>query len=482
MQPIARTKKAGVLLVATLAVATLAGHLATRKTNALPTYGAAPLSGSDSLVTLSGRLDRSSVLAGGDGQVKMELSLAAAEAENDTAGRAPVDMFVVLDRSGSMSHDGKIEAARAAVQELIGQLHDEDRLALVAFAGTAEVVIPLARATPRARAEWRQQVAGVGLDSWTNISQGLDLALDLAAGAESEKGSVRRLLLLSDGETNQGDTSVDGLTRRARQAADSRLVVSTIGVGEQFNEFLMSTLADAGTGNYYYLRDQQLATIFSDELQATRETVAQSLAVVLEPAPGVEVLDAAGYPLETANGRVTFRPGTLFAGQERRIWVTLRVPHDKPGERTLGTVQAIYTHDGERHAVELPQNPKIACVADRSDWLGGFDRATWARSVVEEDYSRLRQEVAVDVKQGRREEALRRILHYRQQNQALNETLDSSAVTSNLQELKKLEADVDDAFVGEGQAHKQNILSKTNQAAGWDNRRTGSKNSGKSPN
>ncbi len=478
--PSHRSKKVGLLLVAGLVAATAAGHLATRDTSASASLPAPPLTSSDDLVTLTGKLDRTRVLAGGDGEVKMELSLAAADVEGPPR-RAPVDVIVILDRSGSMG-GAKIEAARAAVLELVDRLAPGDRMGLVAFANGAEVLIPLREPTPVAREAWRRRVAAIAPGGGTDMSRGLDLALELAPVRSS--GNVGRMLLISDGEANQGDSTPEGLMRRARRGSQLGLVLSSIGVGEHFNEFLMSSLADAGTGNYYYLAESvQLAEVFAAEFDATRETVARAVAVTIEPAPGVEVVEAAGYPLETTGDGVTFYPGTLFAGQERRLWVTLRLPNAEPGEIALGTFRAVYDHDRRRRTLELPAPPRIACVGDRDAWLAGFDRDAWSRAVVEEDYGELRQRVAGYVKAGRREEALKEIRLYETRNQVMNERLASDDVASNLEEVKKLEADVNEAFRGRQdlQAAKQNRLSKAQQAASVDDRRAGAKKKAPGP-
>jgi Ca-activated chloride channel family protein len=427
-------------------------------------------------VTLRGALDRTRVLRGGDGLVKMELSLAAAE----TAGarpRTPADLIVVLDRSGSMEGP-KIEAARAALHELVEQLGPGDRMALVAFSSGAEVLIPPVAVSPETKAAWRRTAAGISAGGGTNMSGGLDLALELAARLSAAGGRAGRMLLISDGAANEGDSTPEGLTARARRAARLEYAVSSIGVGEQFNEYLMAALADAGTGNYYYLADTaQLAEVFANEFAATRETVARAVAVEIAPAPGVEVVDAAGYPLERTAGAVTFRPGTLFAGQERRIWVTLRLPDAEAGEQRLGTVQATYRHGDVERSLALPETPKVARVEDREAWVAGFDKASWERAVVEEDYGSLRVKVAGHVKSGRREEALEEIRAYEAMNRELNRDFDSAAVASNLEQVEKLEAEVKDAFVGDEalRLQKQNVLSKTHQALSLDDRRTGAK-------
>src|SRR6185295_14038491 len=121
-------------------------------------------------------LDRTAVMQGRDGIVRMEVAITA----QDRAGRdrrsVPTDLVVVFDRSGSMS-GRKIEDAKAAVRELIAQLGTHDRFALVSYASDAVVEAPLSEATPTATDAWRRTVDGLSATTNTNMSWGLDLGI-----------------------------------------------------------------------------------------------------------------------------------------------------------------------------------------------------------------------------------------------------------------------------------------------------------------
>ncbi|MCP3959908.1 MAG: VWA domain-containing protein [bacterium] len=476
---LSRSRRAGLLVIAALALTTLGGHFVVRGSGATPMLPPPAGGGIDfaspggSPVKFSGTLDRQAVLLGGDRQVKMELVLAAEERSGLHPARTPTDFVLVLDRSGSM--DGvKIEHARAAVRELISQLAPEDRFALVSYSSGAELTIPLAPATPEVRQRWHSIVSGIRPGGGTNISGGLDLALGLSGGERSLR--ARRLMLISDGLANEGDPTIHGLSSRAHLAAGLEIVVSTIGVGADFNEFLMSAVADAGTGNYYYLNDvERMAQVFAAEFEATRETVATALAVRIVPGDGVRVIDAAGYPLEQSGDATVFRPGSLFSGQERRIWVTLEVPNGSPGERDLGAFTASYRHGGADRVLEFTDIPTIACVADQEQYYSSFDKDRWARSVSVEDYNRLQQSVASHVREGRREEAMKEIGEFEAHNSQLNEVMQRQEITRKLEQLQELRGEVDDAFDGADQLSKRKQLSKSRQAAGLDGRRAGSK-------
>jgi len=237
----------------------------------------------------------------------------------------------------------------------------------------------------------------------------------------------------------------------------------------------MSKLADAGTGNYYYVEQTSgLNQVFAKEFSASRDTVASAVSVTLAPGPGVEVVEVAGYPLERKDGGVTFRPGTLFSGQERRVWVTYRVPTSGVAEFALGSVTADYRSGGERYVVALEDTGQVACVHNEESFFAGVDKEAWETSVVEESYGRLREDVARAVSEGRHDEAKAEIEVYRQQQERMNQRLESALVARNLVEVSELEAEVDDAFRGANQALKQNRFSKTTQADALKKRRSGS--------
>ncbi len=460
------------LAAALLGATALAGIAVARRTGAAPVLPA-PIAAAP--VTFTGTLDRTAVLRGGDGIVRMELVMRGAPAPDAAAARRPTDFVVVLDRSGSMSGE-KIAHARAAVRELVSRLGADDRFALVTYANTATLAIPLAPATANARAAWLATVGEVQPDGGTNMSAGLDVALDLIKHSRGS-GRAARAILVSDGLANQGDDSRDGLLRRASRAAHGDYVLSTAGVGADFNESLMTALADAGTGNYYYLRaDGEFGSVLTREFGAAQTTVASGVAVEIAPADGVRVVDAAGYPLEQAGAVVRFRPGTLFAGQERRVWVTLAVQHGNVGTQDVGRVTLAYADaDGRATTLALADLPRVACVAGEDDFYANVDKDAWSRSTVVDSYNQMQADVAGEVRAGRRDAALERVRRFKEEAAAMNQRVQAPAVAAQLGVADRLERDVADAFDGENQDEKQNALSKTKSAEAVDGRRVGAK-------
>jgi Ca-activated chloride channel family protein len=428
-------------------------------------------------VSVTGTLDRTRVLHGGDGTVRVELKITGARGADKHLPRVPTDVVVVLDRSGSM--DGsKISWARSAAQELIGLLNAEDRFALVTYSNRSAITIPMASATPENRRRWTADVGRISAGGSTNMADALDDA-DAILDAARTPGRAARVVLISDGLPTAGDTSMEGLVARARRAVRDEYVLSAVGVGDDFNEHLMTSLADAGTGNFYYLEHgTRLAGVFADEFASSREQVAAALRITIEPAGGVRVVDAAGYPLVTGGGSVWFHPGSLWAGQQRKIWVTLQASTSRIGSGPLASFEVSFADGGgTRRAVKMASLPPVACVEDAQAFARGIDKKKWEESQIQEKWNEVRTKVARQVQLGNKDDALRELRAYKTTTSSLNAMVQSDHVVANLLDVDELEATVEEAFSGAArdQKAKRSRYSKSERLDSLDLRRSGAK-------
>lgn len=396
-------------------------------------------------VAFEGRLDRAAVLRDTDGIVRMQILMRGEPRESeDAAQRVPTDLIVVLDRSGSMN-GRKMVHAKAAIRELLSQLGPDDRFGLVSYADRARFDIPLAPAAGQARAGWEERLAGVHAKGATNLSAGLDLGLS-RIDERRAPSRVPRVILISDGLANRGDASLHGLIARASRAARGEYTLSAVGVGLQFNEEVMTAIADAGTGNYYYLQNAaDLSQVFAREFDAARATVASALELRIEPASGVRVIEAAGYPLEPTGHGVVVRPGSLFAGQERRIWITLALGGNRPGSQELGRFALAYTDRDRRSEVSFATTPTVTRVSTRGDYLGRLNRPQFEEAVKQEGYGRLQDRVSGYVRRGLFSEADEAIDAFVESHEKLNADFGSAVIKGEIARARKLKSDAKDA-------------------------------------
>jgi len=274
------------------------------------------------------------------GQVFAEVRVAADQA---TGGEArPVAFAMVLDVSGSMSGD-KIVQARQSVLDVIDRMRDNDQIALVTYSDTARVVQPLAR-VGSVRQRLHLVVPTLGIEGGTNIPAGL--AAGVATLAEAPASHVHRVVLMSDGRDGSGQ-SLDQIAQSARSRADLGVTLSSLGIGSDYDEAFMSRLADAGRGNYEFLRDgAQLRAFLARELQQSAQTRAELATVHVSLPQGWSLARAYGAEVGHDGDGVHLPVGALYAGEERRIVLDLRIDtaHAAAAGQGLGALGAQVTY------------------------------------------------------------------------------------------------------------------------------------------
>ncbi len=417
-----------------------------------------PVTASGPGVQVTAEPDRAAVLADGDRRVRVRLGLKA-DASTSDAPRVPTDLVVVLDRSGSMTGD-KILDAKAAASELVGQLGAEDRFALVSFASDLSVDLPLTVGTVEARQRAIDALeAGGGTDMRAGLATGLEV---LGASAP---GRARRVVLISDGLPD----TADPLPALARRAAVMEAPLTAIGIGMDYDETLMQTLADAGTGNFHWVeRGPQLSVVLADELDTARETVASGVRVALRSDVGARIVDAAGYPIVDGH----FDMGSLFAGQHRSLWVTLELPPGvEPGDIDPGAFEVRWLDTAGAVASAAVDLDPVAVTRDKAAFFASVDEKGWADCVVNEDYNDLKSKVSAALQRGDVDEAQAEITAYRSEVATMNAVVDSAAVRDNLAEVDALEQQL--AVQAQHPKHVQNAWAKGISTDAYQGRRSG---------
>lgn len=383
-------------------------------------------------VQLTTQLDRDAVLVGGDGRVHVQLTLSARD-DGETQAQ-PVDVFVVLDTSGSMSGD-KIASAKHALHALIDRLSTRDRFGLVSFDSNAELHVELARAKSGARREWHRVVDGLSAGGGTNMTAGLRRALSELPELPGERSA--RVLLLSDGHVNGGWSAVPGLTQDVRAMVRREQVVTTMGIGDHFNEDLMTQLADVGAGRFYYLQKIDMIARFLDaEFRAAAQTVASAVKLHFKPAQGIVVESISGYPMDKKRGAVIVRPGSLYAGQRVTLWATLKVPTDHARSRlALGEFDLKYKQEGMPQRVGARELPDIACVESKDVFHGAIHKKVWERVIESEYHTRAQRALAKAIESGTAADVDAEMARHKPER-LLAESLGSNRVIAGLDALR----------------------------------------------
>jgi Ca-activated chloride channel family protein len=287
-------------------------------------------------LTLDGRLN-CPYLSHNGGRAYLQLTLAAPDVRMPE--RKPVNLCVVLDRSGSMADQGKIGNAKAALHALIHQLNEGDIFSLVIYDDIVEVLRPACRV--ESKADLRSLVEGIHPRGWTNLGGGMSEGFDQAE-KYAGRNYVNRVVLLSDGLANQGITDPQTLGRIARRHRDRSISLTTMGVGLEYNENLMTRLADQGGGNYYFIESSRnLASVLEKEFDRIGCVVAQNAVIELKLGRGVRVVDVVGGEFSGGEGRATIHVGDLSANDRREFTIELQIP-EGTGSHTVATGEVRY--------------------------------------------------------------------------------------------------------------------------------------------
>lgn len=425
-------------------------------------------------VTLSGQLVQNKILQGSDGRVNLALTLRASEnLGSDISAPRNVDMVIVLDRSGSMN-GRKISDARQAVLNLLSSLSAEDRFSLITYSDGVQLVSGLRRMTAEYRHQMEALIRGVTAGGATNLGAGLEAGINVILSA-TETGNAAKVILISDGLANRGITEPTRLSTMVAVAVEKEFAVSAVGVGNDFNEQLMTAIADRGAGNYYYLENPlAFAEVFQREFGYSKATVATNVSISLQLDKGISLVDAAGYPVSIQKNRAVFYPGDLRSGQSRKLFLTLQVPTAAIKSFEIGRVTVRFRFNGQPMETSLDGSFEIACVENPKEVQASIDEMSWAEKVIQEDYNRLKQSVAADIKAGKKQKALQRIQSYFHEQEAINAVVKSEKVSQNLDgDLKDLQHTVEETFKGapSAVAQKQKSNSKALQYEGYQGRR-----------
>jgi Ca-activated chloride channel family protein len=245
--------------------------------------------------------------------------------------RTPLDIALVLDRSGSMA-GAKLDAVKLSAAYLIRRLGTEDRVALITYDDEVELVTALGAVE---KEELLDLVDAIGSGGGTNLSGGWLKAVEaLLAGPErsapgdDHRAAIRRVLLLTDGQANVGIMDADTLVCMAGNAATDGITTTTIGFGDDFDEDLLTGIAAAGRGNAHYVADpDRTPGVFADEFQGLVSLVAQNVAVEIHPSDHVATVGVVnGYPQVSVPGGVQVQLGDAHAEERRRVVFELTVP------------------------------------------------------------------------------------------------------------------------------------------------------------
>ena len=259
--------------------------------------------------------------------------------------RQPLNLAVVLDRSGSMGDQGKMENAKKALLALIDQLDERDILSIVIYDDVIDVLRPASRVGNKERI--KSLVREIDPRNSTNLGGGMVEGFHQVQ-RHLDHEYVNRVVLLSDGLANTGITDQGELGRIARRYRHSGISLTTMGVGLDYNENMMVSLSENGGGNYYFIESAHaLAHIMQKEFNLMSSICVRNAVLELSLGRGVRMKDVIGYEWNSDKGTCRVPIGEMYSGETRDLTLELSVPS---GTGSVTLAEGMLRHDGENGA------------------------------------------------------------------------------------------------------------------------------------
>ncbi|MBF6567552.1 MAG: VWA domain-containing protein [Candidatus Binataceae bacterium] len=304
-------------------------------------------------LTFEALASRQYVLSSAENFVLYVLLEATAQGSANGAGggRSPLNLGVVLDRSGSMYDERRLEFVIEAVKFLVDNLTSEDKVSIVAFADKAQIIASTDKV--RDKNALKRAIDDIDL---LEIGGGTQMALGMRMAIDEVKKNLtperlNRVLVLTDGQTYEETACLELASQNRDQMS-----FSAMGVGVEFNEKLLMRIAQDSHGKYHFIGDpSEIPGLFDDELQGLRAVTLRNGRIDVNLSQGVQVREAfraspeiyaLGTPLVSDDRNVSYEIGDLEAGVPGSVLLTLVLPPRRPGPVRIGQATFHYEAPG----------------------------------------------------------------------------------------------------------------------------------------
>lgn len=265
--------------------------------------------------------------------------------------RPPLNLALVVDRSGSMSGD-RIDKAREAAIMAVEVLGENDTLSIIAYDSGVDVIVPATKIKNKKEIiqKINKQLTPRGATAlFAGLSKGIG-----EASKNLDPNKVNRIILLSDGQANIGPTSTKELSELAKIAAQKGIAVSTFGIGNDYNEDLMTAISNYSDGNHAYVANvSDLELIMEKEFKDSMSVAAQNFEIIIELKDGAKPIRLLGRDGEIKDNKITVSMNQVYANQEKYVLLELEpMAGSLDEEKLLANVDVRYTNAVTKQAQE----------------------------------------------------------------------------------------------------------------------------------
>ena len=279
------------------------------------------------------------------------------------SARNPLSLALVIDRSGSMDEAGKMNYAKLAARDLINRLGDKDQLSLITYDSKVQLLKPLTKMSGANKSAFIKIVNDIYASGSTNLSGGMQEGFKQLIKADS--AGVKRVILLSDGLANVGETTPSRIAALAANARQKGITLTAMGMGLDYDEDLMQLIAQRGGGRYYYIRNAEDSSMFFNrDLDGALASVSRNIKLLITLDDKVQDIKVYGYTLSGEGRTRHIEISDFYADEERLMIIEMRVAKAEPGELNLGAIELNYEDIADKGQVALVMPMIISVDAD----------------------------------------------------------------------------------------------------------------------
>ncbi len=295
--------------------------------------------------------DKAVIPMGKPGDRILEISLTANRAVTDKP-RMPLNLALVIDRSGSM-HGDKLQFVKQAAAHVIDLLNTADRVAIVIYDNQVETLMPSQFLTESVKREAKAKIMGIQSGGSTFLYGGWLEGCREVAEAISDQ-SFNRTLLLTDGLANVGLRDAGAISLHAQELFSRQISTSTFGVGRDYDEHMLESIANHGGGSFHFIETvNSIPLVFEREFDEIISVALRDVRVELALPPNTKAKVSAGWRSEEEGNRLTVFLGNLASEQTQSLYLMLkRLEAPEDSELTIPVKVICVDTDQERHQAE----------------------------------------------------------------------------------------------------------------------------------
>ncbi len=297
--------------------------------------------GNDPIVLFQTSISHPSLLSGERQRTYIKIDLTGFKLEQE-AYKTPVNVALVIDKSGSMNGEKMTQAKEAALQA-IDRLSSGDMVSIITYANGAEVLLPATEIADKFAI--RQKIHGITAGGGTALYAGVVEGANQVREYLSDN-HVNRVILLSDGQANQGPDTPFALGQLGAQLIENGISVTTIGLGLGYNEDLMVQLAYRSDGNHHFVEHADLLVdMFNQEFGDVLSVVAQDVNVKIKLKDGIRPIGVMGRNARIDGQEVEVAMNQLYSEQEKYIMLEVEtMPEERSGDYEIAQVDLSYAN------------------------------------------------------------------------------------------------------------------------------------------